>query len=303
HNTTVVANMIKGMLGCSEKVAVWSGELSNKTLKTWLYSTIGGENSIVAEPHPFRKNEFITSIKPEYELKINKAVDGRLFVYDGNKSNGFDMIKHFEYLHKRFGVKYFFVDNLSILDMSFRGKDQYEAESEFSKHVASFTRNNAVHLFLVAHPTKTAVNNDPNFMDSKGRVKPIERYTQQNVKGSSTLVNLIHNVLILCRAKAHEKAFIKQSLEMQLTKAGQQAKIPSTMQKIDEEFSLLAYLVKNRSQGNVLENCLMGYDKKTRRIYGLQTKQEDLSIELIEAESNDEEVVKNAETDFDYGDF
>ncbi|MGL4998100.1 MAG: hypothetical protein ACRC5T_03960, partial [Cetobacterium sp.] len=174
---------------------------------------------------------------------------------------------------------------------------------EFSKHVASFTRNNSVHLFLVAHPTKTAINNDPNFMDSKGRVKPIERYTQQNVKGSSTLVNLIHNVLILCRAKAHEKAFIKQTLEIQLTKAGQQAKIPSTMQKIDEEFSLLAYLVKNRSQGNVLENCLMGYDKKTRRIYGLQTKQEDLSVELISEDLSESETASKKESEFDYGDF
>ena len=296
--TTVMANMIKGMLGMGQKVAVWSGELSNKMLKTWIYSTIGGENAINYSPHPFRKNEFITSIKPEYEKKIDKAVDGKLYVYDGNKSNAFKMIKHFEYLHKRFGVKYFFVDNLSILDMSVKGVGKYEGEEELSKAVAAFTRNNPVHIFLVAHPTKTAINSDPNFVDKSGRVKPIEKYTQQQVKGSSTLVNLIHNVLVLCRAKAHEKAYMAQKIEQQLTKANQQSKIPAMVKLMEEEFSLMAYLVKNRSGGFMYEDCLMGYDRRTRRIYGLQTKEEDLAVELLE-EKVEEVVIE----EFGYEDF
>lgn len=304
--TTVMANMIKGMLGQKEKVAVWSGELSNKMLKTWLYSTIGGEQSVESTQHPFRKNDVVTKIKPEYEKKIDRAVDGNLFVYDGNKSNAFNMIKHFEYLHKRFGVKYFYVDNLSILDMSVKGLGQYESESEFSKVVASFTRNNPVHLFLVAHPTKTAINADPNFMDSKGRVKQLERYTQQQVRGSATLVNLIHNVMVLCRAKAHEKAFMIQKIEAQLNKANMQSKIPAMAKQIEEEFSLMAYLVKNRSGGFMYEDTLFGYDKATRRIYGLQTKQEDLNIELLEekVEEQAEEIIEAViEEVYDYNDF
>lgn len=279
--TTVMNNMIKGMIESGQKVACWSGELSNKMLKTWLYSTIGGEAAVETREHPFRKGDVLTSIKPEYEKKIDKIVDGKLFVYDGNKSNGFNMLKHFEYLHKRFGVKYFYVDNLSILDMSIKGMGQYEAESEFAKQFASFTRNNAVHLFMFAHPTKTSVNSDPNFVDSKGRVKPIERYTQQQVRGSATLVNLIHNVLVLCRAKAHEKAFMIQKIEQQLNKANQQSKIPAMAKMMEDEFSLMAYLVKNRSGGYMYEDTLFGYDKQTRRIYGLQTKQEDLAREIL----------------------
>lgn len=297
--TTVMCNMIKGMLGIGQKVAVWSGELSNKMLKTWMYSTIGGENAVNFTPHPFRRNEFITNIKPDYEKRIDKAVDGKLFTYDGNRSDGFKMIKHFEYLHKRFGVKYFFVDNLSILGMNVKGLGKYEGEEEFSKAVASFTRNNPVHIFLVAHPTKTAINADPNFMTTKGTVKPIERYTQQQVRGSATLVNLIHNILVLCRAKAHEKAYMTQKIEQQLTKANMQSKIPAMVKSMEEEFSLLAYLVKNRSGGFMYEDALMGYDKKTRRIYGLQTKQEDLSVELLEEKIEEIEVVTEEYMDFD----
>lgn len=303
--STTISNMAKGMLSLGEKVAIWSGELSNKMLKTWLYSTIGGEQAVEYKTHPFRKNEFITSIKPEYEKRIDRAVDGKLYIYDGNKSNAFNMIKHFEYLHKRFGVKYFFIDNLSILDMSVKGMGQYEAESEFSKAVASFTRNNAVHLFLVAHPTKASINSDPNYIDSKGRVKPIERYTQQQVRGSATLVNLIHNVIFLCRAKAHEKSFMIQKIEAQLAKSNQQSKVPAMAKMMEEEFSLLAYLVKNRSGGFIGEDALFGYDRRTRRIYGLQTKQEDLSVELLEEETVSDNMIENneMETEFEYEDF
>lgn len=279
--STTVSNMAKGMIASGEKVALWSGELSNKALKVWLYSTIGGEKAIDYSPHPFRDGEFLASIKPEYEKKIDKIVDGKLFVYDGNKSDGFKMLKHFEYLHKRHGVKFFFIDNLSILDMSVKGMGQYESESEFSKSVAEFTRNNAVHLFLVAHPTKSAINADPNFIDSKGRVKAIERYTQQQVRGSATLVNLIHNVLFLCRAKEHEKSYFAQQAEIAMQKSGNTKDIAETVKLIMTEFSLLAYLVKNRSQGTILENVLFGYDKKTRRIYGLQSKAQDLSVEIL----------------------
>lgn len=294
--TTIVCNMIKGLLSTGKKVAIWSGELSNKQLKVWLYSTIGGEKAVEYEPHPFRKGEFISSIKPEYEAKIDKLVSGKLFIYDGNKSNAFEMIKHFHHLHKKHGVSYFFKDNLSILDTNIKGMNKYEGEEEYSKAVAAFTRNNPVHLFMVAHPTKAAINNDPNFSDNKGKVKPIERYTQQQVRGSASLVNLIHNVLFMAKAKDHERAYFLQKMQSR----------PDTpveiIKQIEKEFSLMAYLVKNRSQGNVLEDVLFGYDRNTRRVYGLTTKKEDLSVELI-VEDDKEEKLDGVVEVFDYDDY
>ncbi|MGL5716091.1 MAG: hypothetical protein ACRCX2_23950, partial [Paraclostridium sp.] len=116
---------------------------------------------------------------------------------------------------------------------------------------------------------------------------------------SATLVNLIHNILVLCRAKAHEKAYMTQKIEQQLAKANMQSKIPAMVKSMEEEFSLLAYLVKNRSGGFMYEDALMGYDKKTRRIYGLQTKHEDLSVELLEEKVEEIEIVEEEYMDFD----
>ncbi|MGL5961723.1 MAG: hypothetical protein ACRCZ0_07205, partial [Cetobacterium sp.] len=88
-------------------------------------------------------------------------------------------------------------------------------------------------------------------------------------------------------------------------KSNQQSKVPAMAKMMEEEFSLLAYLVKNRSGGFIGEDALFGYDRRTRRIYGLQTKQEDLSVELLEEETVSDNMIENneMETEFEYEDF
>lgn len=279
--TTVVANLANGFIANGERVAIWSGELNNQSLKTWIYGVIAGQKAIVSVDNPFRKGDKIAYLKEEYEQKIDKAVEGKLFVYDGNKNNAFTMLKHFELLHKKNGVTVFFIDNGSILDMSVSGKDKYVGEEEFAKRLAAFLRENPVKVFLVMHPTKTVLNSDPNYIDSKGRVKRPEKYNQYQVKGSSALVNLAYNILFLNRATDHHKAYYAQLLENQLKKAGRENEIPQMVKLINNELSLIMYLDKNRMRGFVGEDALFGYSNETRRIYGLTSKEEDLSKEVI----------------------
>lgn len=283
--SSVMCNVIKGMIGLNEKVAIWSGELSNSKLKTWLYSTIAGERALIEKDNPFRPGSKVYTVKKDYEEKIDNAVDGKLFVYDGNKNNGFSMLKHFELLHKKNGVKYFFIDNLSILDMSVKGIGKYEGEEEFSKALASFTRNNAVHVFIVMHPTKQNLNSDPNFIDKNGNIKRPERYDQYSVKGSSSIVNLSHNIMFLQRADEHLRAWYIQSFRNSIK--NNSGVLNNIIKLVENEFSVLAYLVKNRETGIVGEDVLFGYDSSTRRIYGLLSKEEDLSTEILK--DDDEE--------------
>lgn len=298
--TVVLCNFIKGILSQDEKVGLFSGELTNASLKAWIYSVIGGAQSVNLDPHPFRKGEFITSIKKEYEDQIDKKVRGRLWIYDGGKSNAYLMLKNFSALNKRFGVKYFFIDNLSILDMSVKGMGQYEAEDHFAKTLAEFCRTHKCHVFLFAHPTKQNLNTDADFIDRSGRVKPIQRYDQYSVRGSATLVNLSHNIMFLMRAKEWEKQYFIQNMRDAYTKLNQSAEFNSEiLPLLKDEFSLFAYLVKNRGSGKTFEDALFGYDANTRRIYGLLTKIEDLSREVdLEEEDIDEQ-----ELEINYNDF
>lgn len=284
HNTTTISNLANGFMYEGEKVAIWSGELNNQTLKTWLYSVIAGEKAISSYENPFRKGDKISYIKEEYEEQIDGVVDGKLFVYDGNKNDGFTMLKHFEMLHKKHGVTVFFIDNGSILDMSVKGKEKYAGEEEFAKCAAKFIRENPVKVFLVMHPTKTSLNKDPNFTDSKGRVKKPEKYDQYQVKGSSALVNLAPNILFLNKATDHHRAYYAQRAENELRKAGKDEAIKDVVDKIVNNLSMIAYLDKNRVRGFVQEDALFGYSPETRRIYGLSNKNEDLNKCLIKAE-------------------
>lgn len=292
--STVLCNFVKGILSQDEKVGLFSGELTNASLKAWIYSVIGGAQAVNLDPHPFRKGEFITSIKKEYEDQIDKKVRGRLWIYDGGKSNAYLMLKNFSALNKRFGVKYFFIDNLSILDMSVKGMGQYEAEDHFAKTLAEFCRTHRCHVFLFAHPTKQNLNTDADFIDRSGRVKPIQRYDQYSVRGSATLVNLSHNIMFLMRAKEWEKQYFIQNMRDAYTKLNQTAEFNAEiLPLLKDEFSLFAYLVKNRGSGKTFEDALFGYDANTRRIYGLLTKDEDLSREVeLEEEDIDEETLE-----------
>lgn len=298
--STVLCNFVKGILSQDEKVGLFSGELTNASLKAWIYSVIGGAQAVNLDPHPFRKGEFITSIKKEYEDQIDKKVRGRLWIYDGGKSNAYLMLKNFSALNKRFGVKYFFIDNLSILDMSVKGMGQYEAEDHFAKTLAEFCRTHRCHVFLFAHPTKQNLNTDADFIDRSGRVKPIQRYDQYSVRGSATLVNLSHNIMFLMRAKEWEKQYFIQNMRDAYTKLNQSAEFNAEiLPLLKDEFSLFAYLVKNRGSGKTFEDALFGYDANTRRIYGLLTKTEDLSREVdLEEEDIDEQ-----ELEINYNDF
>ena len=287
--STVLCNMVKGILSQDEKCGVYSGELMNASLKAWIYSTIGGSKAVDLKPHPFRKGEFLTSINKDAEIEIDKKIKGRLWVYDGSKNNAYIMLKNFSALNKRFGVKYFFIDNLSILDMSVKGMGMYEAEDHFAKTLAEFCRTHRCHVFLFAHPTKQNLNSDPEFIDRSGRIKPIQRYDQYSVRGSATLVNLSHNIMFLMRAKEWEKQYFIQSMRDKFEKGGMVEKFNlDVLPKLKEEFSLFAYLVKNRGFGKTYEDALFGYDSNTRRIYGIMTKEEDLSREVEVEEIQDD---------------
>ena len=300
--STILCNMVNGLLSTGEKTGVYSGELTNASLKAWLYSVIGGKDAVDFKPHPFRKGENLTFIKQDYEKKIDKAIDGKLFVYDGGKSDGYLMLKHFSTLNKRFGVKFFFIDNLSILSTAVKGMGQYEGEENFAKVLAEFCRTHRAHVFLFAHPTKQSLNTNPDFIGRDGKVKPIERYDQYNVRGSASHVNLTHNIMFLMKANEHIKLYFAQVLSQIYQDAGDEAMAKEIREKIRSNFSLLAYLVKNRGAGKTYEDVLFGYDYETRRIYGLVSQEEDLHRTVTELLEEDTEEDNDYNDDIDYDD-
>lgn len=90
------------------------------------------------------KNQFI---------EIAEKVTDLLFIYDSNeKPTPKEVLDAFEYVHKRYGVERFAIDNVSTVKIP-RGDN--EAQAQFADDCRLFTKTFPVHLMVVAHPKKS----------------------------------------------------------------------------------------------------------------------------------------------------
>ncbi len=293
--SVTIANMINGIISSGEKVAIFSGEFSNTKLKTIIYQIIAGENGIESKQHPIIKDKQIYSIKPSIEKKIDKKIRGKLFIYDGSESDGFSMLKSFEVLHKRYGVKFFFIDNLSIIKTDVKGVSKWDGQDEFARESARFVKVNKVHLFCITHPTKNKLDEDNDYVKKDGTIKPLPKWSQESVKGAGGICNLAHNILFMQRCYDHEKLYVAQEVEKLLRKNNRDHEVAEKRDVIMKELSLLLYLVKQRSEGDIYKNKLFGYDSLTKRIYTLFNKEDN---DLFADEKVNEVIEQYSKDDF-----
>jgi len=121
--------------------------------------------------------------------KMDSWLQGKLFAYTnvgvGKRS---EIIKTFRYARRRYGVRFFVVDNLTSLDV---GLDDYESQRIFVQELKNFADKEDVHIVLIVHMRK------PEDEFSIGN--------KYSIKGSGAISDLVDNVLIWHRNKKKEK--------------------------------------------------------------------------------------------------
>lgn len=156
-------------------------------------------------------------------------MNGKIFIL--NITNGVDpskLLSDFEYAARRYGVTHFVVD--SLMKVSLDMQDEYNAQKDFISSLCDFAQKFNVHVHVVAHPRKT-ISDD----DTPGKV---------DVKGSSHITDLAHNVIVLNR-----------TTDEQREKAGKKGKTISDAQM---------YLKKNREFG-IEGKIHLWFNEKTKR--------------------------------------
>lgn len=156
-------------------------------------------------------------------------MNGKIFIL--NITNGVDpskLLSDFEYAARRYGVTHFVVDSLMKVSLDMR--DEYNAQKDFISSLCDFAQKFNVHVHVVAHPRKT-ISDD----DTPGKV---------DVKGSSHITDLAHNVIVLNR-----------TTDEQREKAGKKGKTISDAQM---------YLKKNREFG-IEGKIHLWFNEKTKR--------------------------------------
>jgi twinkle protein len=100
-----------------------------------------------------------------------------------------ELMEVFEYAARRYDVKHFVID--SLMRISLPGGDELSEQKSFVSGLLSFCKKFNCHVHLVAHPRKGA--------------KDTEKPGKVDVRGSSHITDLAHNVLIVWRPEDEEK--------------------------------------------------------------------------------------------------
>ncbi len=174
------------------KVAVWSGELPPTKMKEWIYQVAAGIPYTIKNPN----FENVYDVDTIAESKIDKWIDGKLFLFNNDYGNRWEQIlSDMNEIIETQGVQFIVCDNLMALDIDGKQGDKNDKQKQFILDVVNLAKKKDVHILIVAHPNKTAFNT---------------LLRKESISGTSDLTNAVQRVMILHRVN---EDFKKRSAE------------------------------------------------------------------------------------------
>lgn len=169
-------------------VFVYSGELSNPSLKNWIDCVHAGQRNV--NRYQGSSGDFY-KLKPAAYKKINEFYRKQIFFYkDGFDQTADKLLETMEAVVRLHGVRTIVIDNMSSVDLQCDDKNKYFKQDEFIRKVINFSKRWNVCCWVVIHPRKLDMVRRMNIFDLQG------------VVGA---VNLSHRVLALYRVQQKEK--------------------------------------------------------------------------------------------------
>ena len=173
-NTIMLSSIQQGY-----PTAIFSGELPNQLLKSWITLPAAGKNYVKAS---FKRNDSYY-VPKDVEEKILSWLKGKLFVHNSEYGNNWEQLKKdIMYIVSK-GAKNIILDNLMTLELNYeddRGK--YKAQIDFINDLHTMVRELNIHAWLVAHPRKQVT-----FL----------RY--DDISGAAEIGNLADNIFVVHR--------------------------------------------------------------------------------------------------------
>ena len=158
--------------------ALWSGELPERILKTWIQMAAAGKNNLRQSQYGSGKYYVPSNIG----AKIDDWMEPLFYIYNSEYGNTWEQIFHDMTELLKVGVKVFTLDNLFSLDIDLLEGDRNNKQKELILQIKKFAKVNDVHIILVAHPRKTMA-----FL------------RKNDISGTSDLTNAVDNVFIMHR--------------------------------------------------------------------------------------------------------
>ena len=218
------------------KTAVFSGELPNSMLKSWITLPAAGRNYV--RPSLRRKDAWY--VPSDVESKILQWLKGKLYVHNAEYGNNWGQLRKDILDIVRKGAKNIIIDNLMTLGLEYEAEwAKNKAQIDFVKELHEMVLKENIHIWLVAHPRKQSA-----FL----------RF--EDIAGASEMGNYADNVLIVHR--------INQDFENQAKAFFPK---PMVMDILEQGYTNVIEISKNRMPG-LYAGDLVGiyYEPETKRM-------------------------------------
>lgn len=241
-SSQIICDVIKQGYNC----ACYFGEDSPYESQDRIFkqSSYGNESDMYYQPYYVNGKqtncgEWVLT-KEAYE-RAKDHFAGRLFLYNTNASSKVDdILDGFEEARVNYGCRVFLLDNCDVFD--FTSENENKAMKDIIVKIRDYAINKKVHIFLICHLRKL----------ESGKVLA----SLDDVKGTSSIVNISKNVIIVTRMDKVDK----ESKEYKALKRT----VELNNYNLDEADSLL-YVAKTK--GRKLGFVCLKYNRKTNTYY------------------------------------
>lgn len=153
--STVVSQTLLNCIEKGHKIFVYTGELASGFFKLWLYLQAVGEKNVITEID-FDTNLEMNKPNPKVIEKVDKWIDGKIYIYDDSNTNEEDKILQLmEEAYRRYNCRVFLIDNLMTVKFNNNRDGFYRAQSDFIDRLRNFAINNNLIINVVVHPNKS----------------------------------------------------------------------------------------------------------------------------------------------------
>lgn len=259
------------------KSALWTGELTCDTAKTWLYLQAAGKQ--------YNERQYGTDYysTPDYiSEKIDVWIDKYFWLFNNKYGENFSQIEgQIRKLKESENIDVVLLDNLMVLDLRSLEENKYDRQSVLLQKLTDLAKELNIHIHLVAHPHKSL------------------SYIQvDNISGSGDISNKADNVFVLSRIDTG----FRSVAEEYLGKVVYQDVINSGCTNIIEvgkfrsKGTLMGMVIKlwfegesNRLKNNIAEQVKYGWEENMDGQNRIFPNDEEQSDEALPFQMDDDE--------------
>lgn len=171
-------SLIMNVVNQNVPTALWSGELPEPILKSWLQMVAAGKDNMRLSKYGDGKYYVPNKIGEQ----IDAWLDDKLLIYNTEYGNQWEQLFSDMNDLVEIGVKVFILDNLMAMNIDLLNGDKNEKQRQVILDLKTFAKKKQVHLILVAHPRKSMA-----FL------------RKNDISGTADLTNAVDNVFLIHR--------------------------------------------------------------------------------------------------------